>query len=253
MATLQPSEEILAWAKGQLSWRQDALRRLLTKPFTKADEDECLELLKAAHSIVTSTLIPDPLEKKHLPVRSSSATSLRLAELDTITNVNRLSKDAALSLSPDGLTLIYGDNGSGKSGFIRILKKAGRARDDESILPDVYSAGMLKSPASARFTLFEGAVVQPPVQWLDDGKPSADVLSRLAIFDSKCASIHVDGENRLEIIPHNLDCFEKLAQLCDKLRARLKEESDALGLTAPQTAGGQCFFARATPPRAERE
>ena len=53
-------------------------------------------------------------------------------------------------------------------------------------------------------------------------------LAELAIFDSKCASVHVDGENRLEIIPHNLDCFEKLAQLCDRLRARLKEESDAL-------------------------
>ena len=40
--------------------------------------------------------------------------------------------------------------------------------------------------------------------------------------------MHVDGENRLEIIPHNLDCFEKLAQVCDRLRARPKEESDAL-------------------------
>lgn len=156
MSKLQPSEEILAWAKGQPGWRQDALRRLLTKPFAKADEDECLELLKAAHNVVTSVLVLDPLDTKHLPVRSSSATNLRLATLDAITNVNRLSKDAALSLSPDGVTLIYGDNGSGKSGFIRILKKAGRARDNESILPDVYSAGIAKLPASARFTLHEG-------------------------------------------------------------------------------------------------
>ena len=242
MPILQPSEEILAWAKGQPGWRQDALRRLLTKPFAKADEDECLELLKAAHNVVTTALVLHPLDKKHLPVRSSSATNLRLAALDAITNVNRLSKDAALSLLPDGLTLIYGDNGSGKSGFIRILKKAGRARDNESILPDVYSAGQARSPASARFTLYEGTTAQPPVQWLDDSKPSADVLSRLAIFDSKCASIHVDGENRLEIIPHNLDCFEKLAQLCDKLRVRLKEESDALdkqllGVLPPIPAG----------------
>ncbi|MDP1601792.1 MAG: hypothetical protein Q8M03_00835, partial [Legionella sp.] len=108
MATPQPSEEILAWAKGQPDWRQDALRRLLTKPFAKADEDECLELLKAAQDIVQSKLKVDPLDKKHLPVRSSSATNLRLVELDAITNVNRLSKDAALSLSADGLTLIYG-------------------------------------------------------------------------------------------------------------------------------------------------
>src|SRR5450432_3902559 len=126
MATVLPSQEILEWATKQPLWRQDALRRILTKAFTKADEDECLELLKAEHGLVKTSAVPDPLDSRHLPVRSISPTSLRLVTLDGIKNVNRLSKEAALSLSPDGLTLIYGDNGSGKSGFIRILKKACR-------------------------------------------------------------------------------------------------------------------------------
>jgi polynucleotide 5'-kinase involved in rRNA processing len=129
----QPSDEILAWAKKQPAWRQDALRRILTRPFLKADEDECLELLKAAHGVATTELTANPLHAKHLPVRSSSATNLRLVALDDIANVNRLAKDAALSFAADGLTMIYGDNGSGKSGFIRILKKACRARNDEEI------------------------------------------------------------------------------------------------------------------------
>jgi hypothetical protein len=170
MSAAQPSDEILAWAKSQPPWRQDALRRILTKLFVKSEEDECLELLKAEHGIAQTKLKLDPLDKKHLPVRSGSATSLRLVGLDNITNVNRLAKDAALAMSPDGLTLIYGDNGSGKSGFIRILKKAGRARDDEAILPDVYAAGIAKVPASARFTLQEGPTAQLPVTWQDDDK-----------------------------------------------------------------------------------
>src|SRR5260370_34588281 len=138
MSVPEPSEAILAWAKKQPAWRQDALRRILTKAFTQTDEDECLELLKTEHGIVQTKLKFDPLDPKHLPVRSASATNLRLVVLDDIANVNRLAKDAALSLAPDGLTLIYGDNGSGKSGFIRILKKACRARDHETILPDIY-------------------------------------------------------------------------------------------------------------------
>src|SRR6266508_3353290 len=206
MSAPQPSADILAWAKKQPAWRQDVLRRILTKSFTKTDEDECLELLKAEHGIIQSKLKSDPLDAKHLPVRSASATNLRLVALDDIANVNRLAKDAALSLASGGLTLIYGDNGSGKSGFIRILKKACRARDDEAILPDVYATKRANSPASARFTVEEGTTKLAPIAWFDDGKPSADVLGRLAIFDSKCASVHVDGENRLEIVPHNLDC-----------------------------------------------
>jgi hypothetical protein len=224
----QPSDEILAWAKKRPAWRQDALRRILTKPFLKTDEDECLELLKSAHGIATTKLIANPLDAKHLPVRSSSATSLRLVAIDDIANVNRLAKDAALSLATDGLTIIYGDNGSGKSGFVRILKKACRSRDDEEILPDVFANKKANSPASARFTVEEGATKLAPIGWLDDGKSSADALGRFSIFDSKCASVHVDGENRIEVVPHNLDCFERLAHVCDRLRTRLKEESDGL-------------------------
>ena len=223
-----PLDEILAWANKQPAWRQDALRRILTKPFVKVDENECLELLKAAHGIGSTKLTATPLDAKHLPVRSSSSTNLRLAGLDDIANVNRLAKDASLSLAVEGLTLIYGDNGSGKSGFIRILKKACRARDHEEILPDVFASRRANSPASARFIVEEGAKKLDPIIWLDDGKSSADFLGRFSIFDSKCASVHVDGENRIEVVPHNLDCFERLAHVCDRLRARLKEEFEGL-------------------------
>jgi hypothetical protein len=71
MEILQPSEAILSWAKGQPNWRQDSLRRLLTKPFAKADEDECLEILKAAHGVVTSTLTVDPLDNNNARTASS--------------------------------------------------------------------------------------------------------------------------------------------------------------------------------------
>jgi hypothetical protein len=113
MSASHPSAEILAWAKKQTAWRQDALRRVLTKAFTKTDEDECLELLKAEYGVAQTKLKFDPLDPKHLPVRSTSATNLRLVALNDIANVNRLAKDAALTLASNGLTLIYGDNGSG--------------------------------------------------------------------------------------------------------------------------------------------
>jgi hypothetical protein len=87
---------------------------------------------------------------------------------------------------------------------------------------------MPKGPASARFIVEEESTPHQPIQWSDDGKPASDVLGRFAIFDSRCASVHVDGENQLEVVPHNLDCFEKLAQLCDRLRDRLKQECSAL-------------------------
>lgn len=222
----QPTGEIINWAKSQPPWRQDALRRILTRPFTRSDEDECLVLLKKEHGY-SSPMTAEPLEAKHLPLHSSSATTLRLLQIDQIANVNRLAADAVLAFAANGITIIYGDNGSGKSGFIRILKKVCRARDNEKILPDVFAKKATASAAEARFSFQEGTTAKPPIMWRNDGKSSSDLLGRFAIFDSRCASVHVDGENRIEVVPYNLDCFEKLAQVCDALKARLKSEYDA--------------------------
>jgi ABC-type uncharacterized transport system ATPase subunit len=105
-----------------------------------------------------------------------------------------------------------------------VLRRQGQSAG----LPDVFANKRANSPPSARFTVEEGGTKLAPIGWLDDGKPSADVLGRFSIFDSKCASVHVDGENRIGVVPHNLDCFERLAHVCDRLRARLKEECDGL-------------------------
>jgi energy-coupling factor transporter ATP-binding protein EcfA2 len=226
LAENEPFAEILAWAKTQPLWRRDALRRMLTGPFTHKDEDDCLELLNSARGLVRSTKVAVPLDTTHLPIRSKSKSNLRLLMLDQIANVNRLAADASLSFACTGLTLIYGDNGSGKTGFVRIFKSACRARDNEHILRDVFTLATRSSSATARFIVADHGA-EEPIVWSDGGEPS-DKLGRFAVFDSRCASVHVDEENRLEMIPHNLDCFEKLAQLCDRLKSRLKAEAEGL-------------------------
>jgi hypothetical protein len=92
----------------------------------------------------------------------------------------------------------------------------------------VYASSGKNAPASARFSLQDGVKAVPSITWHDDGKPAPETLGRIAIFDSKCAHVHVGSENRLEVVPHNLDCFEKLAQVSDRLLERLKSESNAL-------------------------
>ena len=121
------AEEIVKWANTQPSWRRDALRRLLVGTFSKTDEDECFELLCAEHGVQQTKFVAIPVETKHLPVRAAAAVSLRLSTLDGIAHVNRLAPEAALAPAQSGITLIYGDNGSGKTGYCRITKKSAAA------------------------------------------------------------------------------------------------------------------------------
>ena len=55
--------------------------------------------------------------------------------------VNALAEDQTLKFAP-GLTIVYGDNGAGKTGYIRILKQACRARGQEEILGNVVSGAL---------------------------------------------------------------------------------------------------------------
>jgi ABC-type multidrug transport system ATPase subunit len=52
--------------------------------------------------------------------------------------VNALAEDQSLKFGKN-LTVVYGDNGAGKTGYIRILKDSCRARGQEKILGNVVS------------------------------------------------------------------------------------------------------------------
>ena len=51
-----------------------------------------------------------------------------LKNIRDVQHINILAPNQSLTFRGDGLTVVYGDNGSGKSGYARILKKVCRAR-----------------------------------------------------------------------------------------------------------------------------
>ena len=110
------------------------------------------------------------------------------------------------------MTVIYGDNGSGKSGYSRVLKRACRARDQsELILPN---ANLPVDKAAIPQACFEVSVdgANQDVQWLH-GLASPALLSAFSIFDTRCARAYLDNEDDFSYVPYGLDVFEGLAKL----------------------------------------
>ena len=120
-------DEILDWSATKLTpWRQDALRRLAgSTAVTPQDESELLDLIKekAGFSLAAKPPTPTPLNKAHL-ASVSSGSPLQIKGIRNVKNVNRLVPAAALPFTPNGMTIVYGRNGSGKSGFVRIFRTA---------------------------------------------------------------------------------------------------------------------------------
>jgi hypothetical protein len=224
-------------------WQRDALRRIMTTAeLTQADEDDVLALAKAEYGIEpTGGLSAVPLAGQHVPAEAKLADSVVLLSIHDVSNVNALASNQVLEFAPEGLTVVYGENAAGKSGYSRVLKRACRARDAEEILPNVLVDG--GGSAQAQFDLRVGDD-EITESWRDDAPPP-DVLSRIAIFDSKTSRVFLDEEDEVRFVPYGLDAFARLGSLCGRLKERLNADLalQAGGAQAP-TLNGETAAAR---------
>lgn len=217
--------EIFAWTQGLPAWQSDAVSRLLAKQIlTTEDYDDLYALLKLAHGIDDpKKRQPKPLTAEQIPAPIKVTRHVELSAIKNLLNVNAIAENQHLALSASGLTVIYGDNGSGKSGYSRVLKRACRARDQsEPIYPNANLPIAKTGYAEAFFEIIVNGTVKEVV-WRE-GKEAPPELSSFSIFDSRCARAYLDNEDDFSYIPYGLDVFEALAKVCRKLKIFIEEE-----------------------------
>ncbi len=84
-----------------------------------------------------------PVDVPKLDDRQVDAKPLEAVRLESLTigaGVNAIKEGAQINFA-SGVTVVFGENGSGKSGFVRVLKRAAGLRTAEDILPNVRSGG----------------------------------------------------------------------------------------------------------------
>ena len=217
--------EILNWSKTLPPWQSDAVSRLLTRQeLSPADLDELFALLKADKGIPDSKgRNANPLKEDQIPTPPQGAATFELHAIKDLKQVNAIAENQRLDCQPTGLTIIYGDNGAGKSGYSRVLKRACRARDQvEAILPNANLEARQTPPAQASFEIAVNGTSRD-VTWVDGTTPPPE-LSSLAVFDARCARAYLDQEDDYSYVPYGLDVFQNLAVVCQKLRSMVEEE-----------------------------
>jgi energy-coupling factor transporter ATP-binding protein EcfA2 len=222
-------EIILDWSRDRPAWQRDALRRIVqTQKLTETDFVELTALCKLGRvpTPPESHPKPQPLETIHLPANPGAGASVTLTAIKEVSAVNNLAPEQTLSFAPAGITVVYGDNGAGKSGYARLLKRACRARHSEVILPNVYG-GTATTTASATLCYNVGGAVQMPEPWHDTGKPQPQphpVVSAISVFDADCAAVHLKGKNEVAFRPFGLDVPDELGGACKQVKALLEAE-----------------------------
>jgi hypothetical protein len=218
-------QEIMKWSQGLPAWQQDAIARLYVRPeLTAQDFDDLYSLLKSLHGI------PDPegrtptkLAAEQMAAPQAPDRLIQLTAIKNLRNVNALAEGQRLPINQTGLSVIYGENGSGKSGYSRVFKKACRARDQrEPIHPNAHmEPGKVGLPQAAFEIVVDGTALD--VEWTS-GKVAPEQLSSIAIFDSHCARAYVDNQGDFAYVPYGLDILEGLVGVCVKLKDMATKE-----------------------------
>ena len=215
--------------------QRDAARRLFEKEKGLEEDDytELFVLLKAEHGLKNpDNLMAVPLACEHLPAEARPGETVILKAMRELTNVNRIAPNQTLPFGETGITVIYGGNSSGKSGYARVLKRACRSRDQsEPLHPDANNPSSSHAIPTAKFDIMISGI-SSEIEWSRDQVPPEN-LSTIAVFDSRCARSYLTAEHDVAYLPYGLDIVENLAnKVLPELKQRLDEEIARIDIDA---------------------
>jgi DNA repair ATPase RecN len=220
-------QEILVWSKDRPTWQRDALRRLVKNgDLSEQDIRDLADICKGDYGLADKP-VAEPLTKDHVPAPTAAASTVVLESIFHHKGVNALAESQTLKFGP-GLTIVYGDNGAGKTGYTRILKRACRARGREEILGNVVSG---TAPPKLEVSIKYKVGSDTTVRAWSGGDPDEHV-SRVSVFDTQCAAVYLNDKTDVAFLPFGLDVFDRLVKACRAVQKVLETDQRAVNSNA---------------------
>ena len=214
-------DDIIDWALEQDEWKQDLIRRLIENgDYNSKDVDDISNLiLKEFGYIENLEVKPKVLDReKNKSIKKFEDKKVVIQKINNLKNVNALCPKSSLVFAEDGLTIIYGQNGVGKSGYTRVLKKTCKAREVDPVLPNIFVDSDKKQiSADIYFSVDQDNRMHP---WTND-QDRVEYLDQLVVHDSKCAKIQVNESNELFYLPGGADIFSRIIDFIDDVKKQI--------------------------------
>lgn len=228
-AALEDPRSVLArWANRGDEWVRYLVGQVLStgRPVSEADIDYAYQLFRQSKALDQRTLPPQP-ELAVEPAEAEVESSLSIAKLSGVQGVNALTTGAVIE-PHEGLTILYGENGTGKTGYSRIFKYLAGSRTADRILGDIGAEEELPIQATIDYSL-DGD--QQQLLW--NGEASRSPFTRMSIFDSPAVTFHVDDDLEYVYVPSVLSLFNHVTAAIRAVQQRIEDERKELAKAAP--------------------
>lgn len=218
-------EEIRRWAAKELGyWEQAALEKIASGDILQeADYQELCELWEQDVG-----LAPKPPNRPRLSFpsderRDSAPGRTKLLKLFNLRDVNALPNGQEIQFGPQ-VTLIFGDNGAGKTGYARPLGCAAFARGDRDVLPNAKSLETKQTPRAD--IAVENNGVAKVIAWHRGTR--CPELAGFYVFDDESLRAHLTRSNPINFSPSALGLLRELAAVTDRVRDHIKQAIEPL-------------------------
>jgi energy-coupling factor transporter ATP-binding protein EcfA2 len=206
------------WAKEQGNWAILLANNVVSEiPVIDDLRDEIIKVLvndqENTYSI-GSSVINSGTKYEHI----------RLNKLGKITGVNKLSQGQEITFH-DKLTIIYGDNGSGKTGYYRILKSIGSSVEKNSppqILNNIF--GKPEQQSATIDYVIDGK--NQSLHWANNN----ETIPGVVVFDSNCASVSIDSNRKTILKPIGFNFFNIISQELVLISNRIDKKINEISL-----------------------
>jgi energy-coupling factor transporter ATP-binding protein EcfA2 len=216
---------IVKWLQAQPRWVQVVSHRILTgENVTEKVLKEILVILKSEEGQKVGSSIDFTFLLKDL----ESGLELNINSIGKIVGIDNLSPRVPLDFKGN-MTVVYGHNGSGKSGYTRILKKASGKGASIELIPNIYQPK--PETQKCTFSYTENGKTHE-TEWIANSDP-LESLKGLDIFDSNAGGEYLEGESEASYLPNEVALFEKLVTIFDQLKGFLDTEIKNLPTKLP--------------------
>ncbi len=202
------NEELATWVNTRHDWQKAVVARLCDhEPISDSDVSEIVDQLINGE-------LPEALdiEAADVPGSTASGDAVALAEITEVAGINALLPGQTLSFNASGLTIVFGNNASGKSGYARLIRESVTARFKSGrLLGDVFSSNPIPQTATISYSK-----AGEPNAWRLGDSPSKH-LSRIRFYDEDCGDAYVTKAAEVDYQPSALTILDQLSGACERI------------------------------------
>jgi len=211
------SASLTKWFSERPQWLQLAATRLLQQ--SVLFDKDVSELATLCQQEVDGKLPKTTCSFPSTVFSQGAAGTLRLCSISDVEGINALAPKKPLEFGKGNLTVIYGSNGSGKSGYVRLLKHVCGARETGTLYCNVFKPDSTVQKACISF---EQDGIPKTHIWPEQG--ISDELNCVDIFDNSFGKVFVSSEDEVSYEPPVLSFFSSLIVACEEVATALDTE-----------------------------